>query len=519
MVTHNWQRLVDVDRVLVLQEGKPAFDGSPEELLLKIPTRDFADLDLSRLGGRQESATGDCFPVSSGPKRQRAGFQAVRRRTREMALQFWSLLRREGAILASPIGNTQAWRNPLFGLLRAAFALVRDRPARRGKTGFFELGSASIPAANGLSTRSKGGLRHWLRSNRALGPPAPRTARSALTGGFRILRRVALPLFWAPLFFASALALSVKSTEVEQLGFFAVLATIWMGASLSLMSIVDEREVFDHERLLFLHVVPYVAAKMIPLWILSLLQTCVFAALLAMFRGQTGWLYGGIWPVAYLVPVGLAATGMGLVISAIANRSAPTANLILPLAMIAQIVFNVHVAGDGKAELDEAYGGFHARHCQATGCNSFANVWLPHDGWRCREHGLAPDDSEVCNRWAARASYGTIARYGDIALRSFAYKKPDAEAYLGRDPQPSSVQRRRKLHEDFGYSVWRKDAVRSLAAMIVCFPALAIIVLWRQSSHPFKASGSVKPLLAQSHRSDFAKSAATPDCAADQLPG
>ena len=55
--------------------------------------------------------------------------------------------------------------------------------------------------------------------------------------------------------------------------------------------------------------------------------------------------------------------------------------------------------------------------------------------------------------------------------------------------------------------------------MIVCFPALAVIVLWSQSSHPFNAPGCVKRLLAHPHRSNFAKSAAITDGAADQLSG
>jgi len=116
-----------------------------------------------------------------------------------------------------------------------------------------------------------------------------------------------------------------------------------MGASLSLMAIVDEREIFDHERLPFLKIAPYIAAKVGILWPLAFFQTAVFLLLIDLLRSTViradASFFGLGYCLACLTPITWAATGLGLVISAAANRNKPLANFVLPLVMIAQIVF------------------------------------------------------------------------------------------------------------------------------------------------------------------------------------
>jgi len=179
-----------------------------------------------------------------------------------------------------------------------------------------------------------------------------------------------------PLLFALALHLAVPATKTEQLGFLILLSVIWLGASQSLLSIADEREVFEHERLLFLRVVPYMAAKTCFLWILSLFQTLwLYAPLLALraWDGRSGNMLHGNWePLLYLLPLSFAATGLGLLISAIVGRNRQLAAAILPLVMMVQIVFSAQVRS-GDDSLEEAYKDLHFRRCTGKVCQERAD--------------------------------------------------------------------------------------------------------------------------------------------------
>ena len=59
-----------------------------------------------------------------------------------------------------------------------------------------------------------------------------------------------------------------------------------MSASLTLTAICGEREVLDHEALLFLRIAPYILAKSTLFWTLSALQTTVFLAGLVFVRSR-----------------------------------------------------------------------------------------------------------------------------------------------------------------------------------------------------------------------------------------
>jgi hypothetical protein len=155
-----------------------------------------------------------------------------------------------------------------------------------------------------------------------------------------------------------------------------------------------------------------------------------------------------------MVLVGWAAVGLGVLISAVSGRSRPLANFLLPLLMMMQIVFSVVVAGDGDAFLENAYCNFQ---------------WGP------------PIDTHMDrnqpNVWAARASYITLSRYGDISLRSFAYfSRPETSC-----------------------AFW--EAVATLLAMMFALPALAAAVLclqenwWTLQVNLALAAGNLKKLL------------------------
>ena len=252
--------------------------------------------------------------------------------------------------------------------------------------------------------------------------------------------RLAVPLAALPLFFALAIGVAVEPTKLALLGFLSILAAIWMGGSLSHMSIVDERNILEHERLLFLRVPAYVVAKTATLWGLAAMQTWMFLVLLCVARramtGSLGgyedtMLFGIGWCALTLTLVSWAAVGLGLLISALAGTSRLLAGSLLPLAMMAQIVFSVQVADSGGSDsLIGVYGKFNA-------------------------------NGDLPNRWAAISSYATISRYGDILLRSFAYDDPKW------DPDKSNYPR------------WRIEASCVLIFLSASLPAAVIFMLSR----------------------------------------
>ncbi len=369
VVTHNLTSLDWFDRVLVLRKGgELALDLPPAELKRLIPSGDLADL---KLDAPQSPAPASAKPHAAAPAPETTS-PGPRRLT-----------------LAARSRNLWRQAQTLFG---RECALLRNFPGRR----------------------------------------------------------LLLPIAVAPLLFAAAIGLAVPATENHLLGFLSALASVWMGSSLSLMAIVNEREVYEHERLLFLRIGPYVGAKLLALWLLSAAQTAVFLLALTLIRDASrrpdDMLFGLPWCFVYLCLIGFAAVGLGLWISALSGHDKAKANYILPLVMMLQIVFSVEVAGKRDAGLAAAYGEFNLHACARDGpdgCQRRAQRWTPQYGWLCDKCRAAapgfkrqvnPADDQTENekrpaRLAALASYATISRYGDIALRSFAYNKQDYRAF------------------------------------------------------------------------------------------
>ncbi len=169
-------------------------------------------------------------------------------------------------------------------------------------------------------------------------------------------------------------------------------------ASLGLMSIVGERSVYDHERLLFLRPMSFLSSKMATLWPMAVMQTAVFSiasfALRQWFvQERDVWFHEARWAAVCLALTSCAAVGVGVAISALAWTRHEVANFLLPLVMMMQIVFSMQVAGNaegagrGRERLQSAYRGYHRRSCQgAIGCVARDVVWIPSDGgWLCED--------------------------------------------------------------------------------------------------------------------------------------
>lgn len=251
-------------------------------------------------------------------------------------------------------------------------------------------------------------------------------------------RRLLVPLLVMPVAFALALGTAVRPTAEDLLGFFSVLSCIWMGGSLSLMQIVGERAVFDHERHLFLRTSSYVLAKVVTLQLLAVIQVPVFVVVLNAMRAAMD--FDGLrspgWTILSLIFVTWTGVGLGMLLSALARHSKELAGFLWPLVMITQIVFSVPVSiGPGRS-LNSAYGEFNLHRCVwSPECLRRATRWVPtRDNrsahWLCSSCSsvsvLAPKDSVQTtyedrnrpNRIATAISYATASRYGDIAIRS-----------------------------------------------------------------------------------------------------
>ncbi|MBA3485287.1 MAG: hypothetical protein H0T51_26115 [Pirellulales bacterium] len=130
-------------------------------------------------------------------------------------------------------------------------------------------------------------------------------------------------------------------------------------------------------------------AKTLFLLLSSLFQTVLFLIVLGGLQRfcdhSNDMLLGGGWMFLALCVVGFASVGLGLLLSAISWKSGVTANVLLPLVMIFQIVFSVVVARDVKSYANGPYDGFF---------------------WRGSDTPAA-----------AKASYLTLSRWGDRAIR------------------------------------------------------------------------------------------------------
>lgn len=188
--------------------------------------------------------------------------------------------------------------------------------------------------------------------------------------------------------FALALAVAVSQNDIHLLGFLSVISVLWMSSSLSLLEIVGEREVFDHEHHLFLKVRSYLGAKLTANLILAAIQTVVFFVTLELARklileeipmkdailGLKASLVSG--RLLLLTSIAAIGTAMGLAISAVANGRNKRASFLLPLVMICQIVFSAPITQEGgtRDELLKAYEQFNLQHCP---CGNWVETWEP----------------------------------------------------------------------------------------------------------------------------------------------
>ncbi len=148
--------------------------------------------------------------------------------------------------------------------------------------------------------------------------------------------------------FSTEGALPVRAAAESQIAFVLVLSAIWFGCINSAREIVKELPVYRRERSVTVKLVPYLLSKLLPLTLLCVLQC-------ASFLGIVTWMID--FPGAFvdrlivLCVAGLAATAMGLAVSAVVNSN-DKAIAALPLLLIPQFILsNSVVALSGASDV------------------------------------------------------------------------------------------------------------------------------------------------------------------------
>ena len=121
--------------------------------------------------------------------------------------------------------------------------------------------------------------------------------------------------------------------------FLSALAMFWLGTTNAAREIVKERAIYLRERMVGVHVAPYVLSKVLVLSVVSLGQTLFAVGVLKLLEGLPGSavLYG----LAFLTAT-LSGLALGLFLSCVASTS-EQATASLPLVLIPQIVFGGEV--------------------------------------------------------------------------------------------------------------------------------------------------------------------------------
>jgi len=120
--------------------------------------------------------------------------------------------------------------------------------------------------------------------------------------------------------------------------FLTVIVAIWLGAFNSSREIVKEVDIYLRERAVGLKLLPYVTSKILVLGVLCFVQSLILVAVLNLFLEMPK--IDDLFPrmLLTLFLTALAATAMGLLISAISSTQ-NQANTLMPLLLIPQVIF------------------------------------------------------------------------------------------------------------------------------------------------------------------------------------
>ncbi|MBL1219096.1 MAG: FHA domain-containing protein [Planctomycetes bacterium] len=125
--------------------------------------------------------------------------------------------------------------------------------------------------------------------------------------------------------------------QARTVAFMAIVTSFFLGLFTSAREIVKELPVYIHERMIGVEIVPYLVSKAVPLGVINVIQvTC----LILILRKATEFAEVGsaIQAFAVLLPVAMAGTLLGLVISAWVHRIDTAVSLMI-FAIVPQLLF------------------------------------------------------------------------------------------------------------------------------------------------------------------------------------
>ncbi|MFI3185118.1 MAG: ATP-binding cassette domain-containing protein [Methylococcaceae bacterium] len=138
-----------------------------------------------------------------------------------------------------------------------------------------------------------------------------------------------------------------RAAAESQIFFILVLSSIWFGTLNSARELVKELPIYLRERSVNLGIMPYLVSKLLPLAVLCLIQCVLLMGIVSLLVVLPG---SYTWRVAALFTAGMAATCMGLAVSAFVDSN-DKAVAMAPILLIPQVVLSNAVVRLGDVGL------------------------------------------------------------------------------------------------------------------------------------------------------------------------
>jgi ABC-type multidrug transport system ATPase subunit/pSer/pThr/pTyr-binding forkhead associated (FHA) protein len=302
LTTHAMENVRLFDKIVVLMRGKLVFYGTPQEALAHVKAESFKDLyDKLEAPIDKLLAALPTLPPGAG-RAQMQAFKQKREQISEQVAEDWK----------RSFQQTEVYRrnvvDPLSGLPRDGRAAA---PPKR------------ITSATDV-------LRQWATLTR-------RYIEVFTRDKFNLLILFAQ----APIIaFLTYFVVGSKSPR-DFPYFMLALVSIWFGTSVSAREIIRERAVYTRERMVNLHLLPYVASKLFVLSMIVSFQCVLLYGSLKLFHYTSlmnlpGW---ALPQLSVMIVTGIVGITVGLFISAIVKTSEMATSLV-PLILIPQILFS-----------------------------------------------------------------------------------------------------------------------------------------------------------------------------------
>jgi len=133
------------------------------------------------------------------------------------------------------------------------------------------------------------------------------------------------------------LSAMLPTTDHTGAMFFVVVSCIWFGTSNAAREIVTERAIYLRERMVNLRLLNYLLSKYVLLSVFCVAQCAMLLAIVFFALGFEGGLTAFFVELGNLVALGMNATALGLLLSALV-ASAEAAMALTPIALIPQVV-------------------------------------------------------------------------------------------------------------------------------------------------------------------------------------